>query len=77
MLEKSVKIKQVHINQYKIIHWDEVTEIIEDGKVISSRNHKSSATPIDDITKLPEEIKQYAQMLWTPEVIQTFQDLIK
>ena len=46
MLEKSVKIKQVHINQYKIIHWDEVTEIIEDGKVISSRNHKSSATPI-------------------------------
>lgn len=76
MLEKKTKITQITISENKVIFWKEVTEIIEDGKVLSTHNHRNSATPIDDITKLPEEIKPYAQMNWTPEVIQTYREKI-
>lgn len=76
MLEKKTKITQITIAENKILFWREVTEIIQDGKVISTHNHRSSATPIDDITKLPEEIKPYAVMNWTPEVIETYKEKV-
>lgn len=77
MITKEKKITEITISELKIILWKEVTYIIEEGKVISTQNHRSSAVPGTDIATLPDEIKPYAEMLWTPEVIQTFQDLIK
>ena len=31
--------------------------------------------PGTDIARLPEEIKPYAEMLWTPEVIQAYKEI--
>lgn len=74
MIEKKTKITDTTISEYKIIFWKEVTEIIEDGKVIATQNHRSSVSPDQDINLLPEQLRPLAQALWTPEVIQTYKD---
>jgi len=75
MITKETKITEITVSEYKIILWKEVTDLIEDGIVISSKNHRTSATPDTDIATLPEEIKPYAEMLWTPEVIQAYEEM--
>lgn len=75
MITKETKITEITVSEYKIILWKEVTDLIEDGIVISSKNHRTSVVPGTDIDTLPEEIKPYAEMLWTPEVIQAYKDM--
>lgn len=75
MITKETKITEITVSEYKIILWKEVTDLIEDGIVISSKNHRTSATPDTDTHELPDEIKPYAEMLWTPEVIQAYEDM--
>lgn len=74
MIEKKTKIIETRISELKIILWREITEIIEDGKVIATQNHRSSLTPDQNINLLPEELRPLAQSLWTPEVIQNYKD---
>lgn len=74
MITKETKITEITISELKIILWKEVTFIIEDGKVISKQNHRTSASPSEDKSGLPDEIKIYADLLWTPEVIQNYND---
>jgi hypothetical protein len=74
MIIKETKITEITVSELKIILWKEVTDIIEDGVIISSTNFRTSAPPGTDISTLPEEIKPYAEMLWTPEVIQAYLD---
>jgi len=75
MITKETKITEITISELKIILWKEVTSIIEDGKVITTQNHRSSASPSQDKSGLPDEIKIYADFLWTPEVIKHYNDV--
>ena len=74
MITKETKITEVTISELKIILWKEITYIIEDGKVITTKNHRNSASPSEDKSGLPDEIKIYADLLWIPEVIQNYND---
>lgn len=74
MIEKKTKITETTITELKILYWKEVTEIIEDGKVIATQNHRGSLTPDQKINLLPEQLRPLAQALWTPEVIQNYKD---
>ena len=74
MITKETKITEITVSEYKIILWKEVTDLIEDGKVIATQNHRSSVAPDQNINLLPEELRPLAQSLWTPEVIQNYKD---
>ena len=72
MLTKQSKIDQITADNFGNIMWREVTEILEDGVVISQKYHRSSMSPGADITNAPEQVKVIAQATWTPEAIQPF-----
>jgi len=66
--------KQTKINhlawsgEFKIIECREATTIIEDGKIISSSNHRTSYAPDKDISNAPPEVQEMAGYYWTEEI---------
>jgi hypothetical protein len=68
-LEKQTKIDKIEIvGDFKIIQCREITEIIEDGNVISSSFHRTSYTPDQDISGEPQETQDVCNAVWTDEV---------
>ena len=72
MLTKQVKIDQILSDNFGNIMWREVTEILEDGVVISQKYHRSSVSPGASLDNAPEQVKVIAQATWTPETILPF-----
>lgn len=72
-LSKQTKIDKYEIvSEFKIIQVREVTEIIEDGTVISSSYNRYMVTPATDTSKLPKEIQDMAALLHTEEIKKAF-----
>ena len=69
MLTKQSKIDQITADNFGNIMWREVTEILEDGVVISQKYHRSSVSPGASLDNVPEQVKVIAQATWTPENI--------
>lgn len=72
MLTKQSKIDQITADNFGNIMWREVTEILEDGVVISQKYHRSSVSPGASLDNAPEQVKVIAQATWTPESIKPF-----
>jgi len=69
MITKQKKLDKIEIvGDFKIIQVREVTEIIEDGKVISSSFHRSSFSPVQDIANERAEIQSIANIFWTKKI---------
>ena len=68
-LEKTAKIDKIEvIGDFKIIQCREVTEIKEDGNVISSSFHRTSFSPDQDVSAAPQEVQTAATAFWTQEI---------
>ena len=77
-LEKITKIDKIEIvGDYKILQVREVTVIKENGVELSSSYHRCSFTPSDDVSSQPDEIKNIANLLWTDELKQKYEDSLK
>ena len=46
---------------------------MEDGNEISKTFHRSSLTPGQDLTGVPEQVVAICNVAWTPEVIAAYQ----
>jgi hypothetical protein len=73
MLEKNKVIDQITITENGIILVRECTKIVEDGKELSSKYHRWSFEPGQDISDMPQNVKDIAALTWTPEVIAAYQ----
>lgn len=72
-LKKDVYIGKIEIvTKFKHIQWQTKTDIIEDGVVISSTNHRRSVSPGDDYSHLPEEIQRLCNLYFTQELIDSY-----
>lgn len=68
-IEKKTSNDSIEVSgQYKIISVKKITEIIEDGNVISASNERCTYMPNDDISGLDSDIVNVANMFWTQEV---------
>ena len=71
-LTKTASIDQITVTENGIILYREATRIIEDGKEISKTYHRSSLTPAQDLTGVPEKVVAICNVAWTQEVIDAY-----
>ena len=76
-ITKEVTIDQITVTENGIVLYREATRIMEDGVAITKTYHRSSLTPAQDLTNVPEKVVAICNMVWTPEVIAAYQNLIK
>ena len=71
-LTKSTVIDQITVCENGIILYREATRIMEDGNQISQTYHRSSLTPAQDLTGVPEKVVAICNVAWTQEVIDAY-----
>ena len=72
-LTKTTNIDQITVTENGIVLYREATRIMEDGNEISKTYHRSSLTPAQDLTGVPEQVVAICNVAWTPEVIAAYQ----
>jgi hypothetical protein len=73
MLTKRVITGQLSIDEFGSISVRTDTIIEEDGVELSRTYHRAAFTPDLDPKTIPVEAQPIAQVMWTPDVVQTFQ----
>ena len=72
-LTKSTVIDSITVTENGIVLYREATRIMEDGNELSKTYHRSSLTPGQDLTGVPDSVVAIANVAWTPEVIAAYQ----
>ena len=72
-LTKTTNVDQITVTENGIVLYREATRIMEDGNQISQTFHRSSLTPAQDLTGVPEQVVAICNVAWTPEVIAAYQ----
>jgi len=73
MLNKETTVDQITIQENGIILYREATRIIEDGKELTKTYHRTSLTPGQDLTGVPDKVKSICDTAWTSDVIAAYQ----
>ena len=63
-LTKSTVVDQITVTENDIIFYREATRIMEDGKELSKTYHRSSLTPGQDLTGVPEKVVAICNAAW-------------
>jgi archaellum component FlaF (FlaF/FlaG flagellin family) len=71
-LEKQISVKEITISSNGIVFYEEVTNIVEDGKVIAETSQRHSLTPGQNIDGRPEQVKAICAASWTAAVVEAF-----
>lgn len=77
MLTKEIVVDQITVTENGTILYREATRIIEDGVQLSQTYHRTSLTPGQDLTDQPANVIAIANVAWTPEVIEAYQEAQK
>lgn len=72
-ITKETVIDQITVTENGIVLYREATRISEDGVKISETYHRSSLTPGQDLTGVPENVAAHCATAWTPEVIAAYE----
>lgn len=73
-LSKETLIDQITVTENGVVLYREATRILEDGKEISKKYHRTSLTPGQDLTGQPENVAAICRVAWTPKVIEEFEE---
>lgn len=63
-LTKTTTVDQITVTENGIILYRETTRIMEDGKELSKTYHRSSLTPGQDLTGVPEKVVAICNAAW-------------
>lgn len=75
MITKQTAVDKIEVLEMGQIQVRQATKIIDDGKVISTFFHRHVIKPDHaDITDQDDRVQAIANAVWTPEVIQTWED---
>lgn len=77
LISKETLIDQITITENGIILYREVSRIIENDIELSKNYHRASLTPGQDLTDIPEKVKQICNLVWTEEVINDYKKNIE
>jgi len=72
-LTKTTTVDQVTVTENGIVLYREATRIMEDGNELSKTYHRSSLTPAQDLTGVPDNVVAICNVAWTEEVIAAYQ----
>jgi len=71
-ITKETVVDQITVTENGIVLFREVTRIMEDGIELTKTYHRSSLTPDQDLTGVPEKVVAICNTAWTPEVIEAY-----
>ena len=72
-LTKQTVVDQITVTENGIVLYREATRIMEDGNQISQTFHRSSLTPAQDLTGVPDNVVAICNAAWTTEVVAAYQ----
>jgi hypothetical protein len=72
-LSKETVVDQITVTENGIVLYREATRIMEDGKQLSQTYHRTSLTPGQDVTNVPNNVAAICNLTWTPVVISAYQ----
>jgi hypothetical protein len=72
-ITKEVAIDQITVTENGIIMYREATRIMEDGTELTKTYHRSSLTPAQDLTGVPEKVVAICNTAWTADVVAAYQ----
>ena len=72
-ITKATVVDQITVTENGIVLCREATRIMEDGKELSKTYHRSSLTPGQDLTGIPDNVAAICNVAWTSEVIAAYQ----
>jgi DNA-binding transcriptional LysR family regulator len=75
-LTKNINVDQITVTENGIVLYREAIHIIEDGNELSKTYHRSSLTPGQDLTGVPENVAAICNVAWTAEIIAAYQEKI-
>ena len=70
---KETIVDQITITENGLVMYREVTRVFEDGEELTKQYHRSSLTPGQDLTGVPNNVVAICNAAWAPEVLATFQ----
>jgi DNA-binding transcriptional LysR family regulator len=72
-LNKTTNVDQITVTENGIVLYREATRIMEDGNELSKTYHRSSLTPGQDLTGVPDNVVAICNVAWTTDVIAAYQ----
>jgi len=76
-LTKTTVVDQITIAENGSISYREATRIMEDGNEISKTYHRSSLTPEQDLTGVPDSVVAICNVAWTEEVKSAYRAMVE
>lgn len=73
MITKETVVDEITVNENGIVLYREAIRIIEDGKILTQTYHRSSLTPGQDLTNVPEKVTAICNLTWTQEIVDAYQ----
>ena len=71
-LTKSTVIDSITVTENGVVLYREATHIMEDGTELTKTYHRTSLTPAQDLTGVPEKVVAICNVAWTQEVIDAY-----
>ena len=72
-LTKTTTIDSITITENGTVLYREATRIMEDGNELSKTYHRSSLTPGQDLTGVPDSVVAICNTAWTDAVVAAYQ----
>ncbi len=76
MLNKASFVDSITVDLCGILSVRRVDAVMEDGKELSRAYHRHTLSPGDDLAGQDARVVAIAGVVWTPEVLQAYQDRI-
>jgi hypothetical protein len=61
----------------QVIQLRTATVVLKDGEEIGRQYHREVFSPGDDVTSAPQEVQDIAKVLWSPQVISSYESSIE
>jgi len=72
-LTKQTVVDQITITENGTVQYREATRIMENGVQLSQTYHRTSLTPAQDLTGVPDQVVAICNTAWTQEIIDAYQ----
>ena len=72
-LTETKTVDQITVTENGTVLYREATRILKDGDEIAKTYHRTSLTPAQDLTGIPDNVVAICNVAWTAEVIAVYQ----
>ena len=66
-------VDQITVTENGVVLYREATRILKHGEQIAQTFHRTSLTPAQDLTSVPDNVVAICNVAWTAEVIAAYQ----